>query len=166
MGYGVLVPGPALIQTDATADSKNTLKTLGYTTNGADLVFDGFYVNVPGDENGGDEGPPIEVLMLGMIARVRLELDKYDTAVIDAINARYWANPVPTVGTPPTVGIMMFANDYTFRLKVTTTVRTYDFPRAFTRGPIEMPRYGSKYSMVVCEFECHKNAWGVLFTLT
>jgi hypothetical protein len=164
VSYQVFVPGAALIQVDA-GETPGVLVDLGYSRNGVDIALDGFYVNVPGDENGGDEGPPIEVLQLGQTARVRLELTKWDPAVIDVLNSRRWGGGA-TPGTPPSVGIMMFGGAYTHRLLIKTTSRPFNFVRAFVRGPIEVPQYGSKFATVVCEFECHKNADGVLFNTT
>lgn len=170
MAKAVHVPGTALIRIDV-SEAHDSLSDLGYCRNGADIVFDGFFINVPGDENGGDEGPPIEVLQLGQMARVRLEMTKYEASIIDVINSRIWGTAGGTDelvagGTPPAVGRMMFGENLTFRLLVQTTHRAYNFPRTFCRSPIELPQYGSKFSMVICEFECHKSAAGVLFNST
>jgi hypothetical protein len=51
--------------------SAGVLETVGYTRNGADLTTEGFWIDVPGDENGGDSGPPIEIQYVGEMARVR-----------------------------------------------------------------------------------------------
>ena len=45
--------------------------SLGYTRNGVDITFEGFFLDVMGDETGGDDGPPIDRQYLGEIARIR-----------------------------------------------------------------------------------------------
>ena len=74
MAVAVQVAGLATIKIAAAVGSP--LYTLGYTQNGAFITTEGYTVNVPGDENGGDDGPPIEIQSLGETARVRLEFTK------------------------------------------------------------------------------------------
>ncbi len=158
MAAAVQNGGLATIKVDVGAG----LVTLGYTRNGADESEDSFMTDVPGDENGGDEGPPIEIQMMGMIARVRLELTKWDTTVAAAIRARLKS---ATDGTPPTPGTMIFSGAKDFRLLIHSVSLPHNFPRAIPRSAIEMNN-GTKYATLVIEFECHKDANGVLRNAT
>jgi len=134
----------------------------GYTQNGANMTFEGHTINVPGDENGGDEGPPVEIQMLGETARVRLEMTKWDGTVANTIASRA---PGGTPGAAKTPGRLIFANADYMRLTIkpvdpiTGVVNTADvknFPCAVVaRTPIEM-NAGTKYSRFICEFECFK----------
>ena len=62
---------PPQIQVAGLAPIKVDGELLGYTRNGADTTKEAYWLDVPGDENGGDDGPPIDVQYLGEIARVR-----------------------------------------------------------------------------------------------
>lgn len=143
-------------------DAGSGLTLLGYTRNGADVSEDAYMTDVPGDENGGDEGPPIEIQIMGETARVRLELTKWDTTVADLIRARVRA---ATAGTPPTAGTMLFSGTKYFRLLVHGVALPQNFPVAIPRAPIEINK-GTKFATLVIEFECHKDSNGVLYNST
>ena len=159
MSVEVHVPGPALIR--AGTGGGGALADVGYNQNGADIVFQGFFQDVPCDSHGGDDGPPAEVLYHGEIARIRVELTKWDSDVINILNGRL--RGLSTPGTPSGPGVLMFAGEHDFRLLVLTANLPYNFPRTILRAPIEMPRRGSKYSIVVAEFEAHKDGTGLLW---
>lgn len=162
MAIAVHVPGPALIR--AGTGAGGALADAGYTQNGADLSFDGYFQNVPCDSHGGDDGPPAEVLFHGETARIRIELTKWDSDVINILNGRLRGLAAP--GTPSGPGVLMFAGEHDFRLLILTATLPYNFPRTIIRAPIEMPRRGSKFSIIVAEFEAHKDANGVLWNRT
>jgi hypothetical protein len=161
MAKQVNVAGLALIRLGV---GVSALQDLGYTVNGATIVTEGHAVNIPGDENGGDDGPPIEIQMLGETARVRLELTKWDPAVQLVLETRLGGG---TAGTPAAAGTLVFANSNFFRLVVNSPVTPRNFPCAtLVRTPIEINK-GTKYSRLVCEFECYKHPTsGVLWNAT
>jgi len=152
MAAAIQVAGPVEVKVDSS--------TLGWTANGVEATAEAFFLNVPGDENGGDDGPPIDVQYLGEIARVRVELTKWDETVASPVLSRLSAG---SAGTPGTVGTLMFTASKTFSLVLAGTITTYTFPRAFARNNIEVNR-GSKFSRLIIEFECHKNADGLLYS--
>lgn len=154
MAESIQVYGPTQIKVDGTL--------LGYTANGAEITKEASFLNVPGDQNGGDDGPPIDVQILGEIARVRVELTKYDDTIASVLESRV-ANG--TGGVPPTPGTLMFTDTKTRSLVLQGTTRTLTFPRAFPRGNVEVNK-GTKFSRKIFEFECHENADGVLYTET
>lgn len=143
-------------------DYGSGLAILGYTRNGADESEDSYMTDVPGDENGGDEGPPIEIQIMGETARVRLELTKWDATVLAAVRSRTKGG---TDGTPPTAGTMLFSGSKDFRLLIHSVNLPHNFPRAIPRATIEINN-GTKFATVVVEFECHKDANGVLRNAT
>lgn len=138
---------------------------LGYTRNGLTPQEQGYYLNVPGDQNGGEEGPPIEIQALGMTALIRLELTKYDMDVVHYVRRQLAG---VTQGTPAAAGSLMFSAGLVGRLTLVPLAGgtgigiPQNFPRVFTRQPIECGR-GSKFSTLICEFEAHKDASGVLW---
>lgn len=132
---------------------------LGRTRNYVEITKEAFFLDVPGDRFGGDDGPPIEVQYLGEIARVRMELTEYDDTVADKIRARLRAG---TAGVPGTPGGFMFAADLGLRLTIKNANDPRNFNRAFPRMPIEIGR-GTKYSTLILEFECHEDGNGTLY---
>ena len=137
----------------------DALETLGKSRNGVIVRKDAFWLNVPGDDNGGDDGPPIEIQMLGEIAIVRLELTKFDSAILTKVAARLKGG---TEGSAPaTVGSLVFSNNYFYRLLLNNANDPINFLRAVPRGAYEKNR-GTKYQTAVLEFECHRNDSGVL----
>lgn len=160
MATAIQVAGVCEVQVGTSGGS---LQILGKTANGAEVTKEAFHLNVPGDDNGGDDGPPIDIQILGEIARVRLELTKWDVAVSVLVEARA---PSGTAGQPTNAavaaGTLMFTDGETFRLLLNTADTPINFPRAIPRGTIEINR-GTKFSRLIIEFECHKDSTGVLY---
>ncbi len=157
MAVAILVAGLADIQV-FTAGA--TAERLGYTRNGAETTKEGFFLDVPGDQLGGDDGPPIDVQYFGEIVRVRCELTKFDNAVADELKSRTLNG---TAGAPVAAGSLMFgAADKAIRLCIKSAGDPINFLRAFPRFPIEQNR-GTKFSTLKIEFECHANAAGVVY---
>jgi hypothetical protein len=98
---------------------------LGYTRDGAHVSTEAFWENVPGDENGGQQGPPIDIQYMGETARIRLELTKWDTTLADALAARLSGT---TPGVVKTSGTLVFAGGYYFRVLIRTTNTPINFP--------------------------------------
>lgn len=160
MAVTIVVPGLATVKLD-TGDA-NALEILGTTRNGVEITFEGFFLDVPGDENGGDDGPPIDVQYLGETARIRMELTKWDTAIADKITHRERGG---TAGVVPTAGNLQFQGSKSYRLLINTVSVPFNFPRTIIRMPIEINR-GTKFSTLVIEGEAHKNASNVLYDNT
>lgn len=154
------VDGPAVVQVDT--GTSHALETLGYTRDGVEVRFEGHFVDVPGDENGGEAGPPIDVQYMGERAIIRLELTKYDAIVAGKIAARVWGE---TSGVPADAGTLFFGSGKAFRVLINTTERPYNFPRCIPREPIEVNK-GTRFSRLIIVFEAHKDATGVLYNDT
>ncbi len=164
----VLIPqvdGRALIRTGSGTDG--ALEDLGTTRNGVEQYNEPFMLDVPGDENGGDDGPPIEIQYLGELVRMRCELTKFDENVAAKIRKRINENAL-AAGVPPTPGSLLFANDFTFRVLIVPegtygvlyaelkpTNRPVNLPKCVPREPIEENK-GTKYSTLLLEFTAYK----------
>ena len=157
MAVQVVVNGLCRVYLDTGA--ANALEELGRTRNGADVTLESRFVDVPGDEFGGEEGPPVDVQYLGAIARVRLELTKFDDAVADKVRAVLYDG---TAGTPMGPGTLVFQDRQEFRLLLKTVRKPMNFERAFPRQAVEQNK-GTKFSTLVVEFECHEDDVGVLY---
>ena len=151
MAATVLTTGPAVVKLDTGAG--NTLEILGYSAEGVSIREEARMIDVPGDENGGSEGPPIEIQYLGEIHYVTMELTKLDVAVLNKINVRVYGNSTP--GTTSTPGTLMSSNSFRLLILSTTNPRNYLF--AIPREPIESNR-GTKYMRVSMVFECHSSS--------
>lgn len=114
--------------------------------------------DVPGDQNGGSEGPPIDIQYYGQIHRVRLEMSKYDKAVAEKLGARLLGGAAGVIGAN-TPGSLLAGGSLYHRLllKSTTTAggtSARNYVAAICRGAIEVNR-GTRWSRLVMEFECH-----------
>jgi len=141
--------------------ASGALEILGYTRNGADVSEEAFWIDVPGDENGGDSGDPIDIQYLGEMARVRLELTKFDPLVLTKVMKRLNAAG-KTAGSVGTVGQFVFATAVEFRLVLDTPVEPKNFYRAVPRAPTQR-NMGVRFTMKVLEFDCYKNNNGVIW---
>jgi hypothetical protein len=164
MGYQVQVAGKTLVKVGT--GTAGALENFGYTRQGAETRREAYWINIPGDEHGGDEGPPIDIQYLGEVAFVRCEMTKFDADVFRRIAARVKG---ATAGVPASAGTLMFTPDSTnpattnaIRVILSNTAAPVNFPRAIPRAAIEL-NVGTKYSTALVEFECHKDSNGTLY---
>jgi len=141
--------------------SSGLLETLGYTRNGADVSSETFWIDVPGDENAGDSGPPIEIQYVGEMARVRLEMTKWDALVMAKVVKKLNSN-TKVWGAIATPGTFVFMNNLHYRLVVDTPTDPRNFYVAVPRAPTQR-NCGVRFAMKVLEFDCYKNDAGVLW---
>ena len=150
MTIAIQVSGPCLIKLDS--GNANALEDLGYSENGVRIEEEQFHSDVPGDQNGGDEGPPIDVQYFGEIHRLRMELSSWDAAVAAKILAKLKGG---TAGVLGSAGSLMGAGGFYWRLILLTANLPRNYLRAFPRGqPVELNK-GTKYSRLVLNVECH-----------
>lgn len=154
MALAVHVAGPCLIRTDVSG----TLQSLGYSVNGVDIETVEFRENVAGDENGGDAGPPIEVLKHGDLHIVSIEMSKWEDALVRQLETRVKNGTAGSV----TSGILYHANSRFVRLLLTAPNFTRNYLAAIPIGPCHRGQIGSRYSRTRLQFECHA-VGGVLY---
>jgi hypothetical protein len=161
MAITVHVAGLASIKVNLSADYR-VLSTLGYTQDGATIVFRPYYQDVPGDENGGDAGPPIDRVYMGEVAQVQLELTKWDDTLAALLIKRF-RDPTAllTTGQPAGAGTLTFSTAHS--LVVSSPNGIHNFPRAVLDGELQINK-GTKYSRWLLGFTCYKNTSGVLWT--
>lgn len=145
MPIGVQNVGAALVRIDAGAG----LEDLGYSINGVEISDDPYFSDVPSDENGGDEGPPIDVQYFGMTATIRMELSRWDPVVAAKV---FPFGAGGAAGVEGTSGSLMSAAVYRLLILPTSTPRNY--PRAFPTEPIEVNK-GTKYSRLVMTWKAY-----------
>lgn len=161
MAIAIHVPGPTRVWVDT--GPANAWELLGYSRNGIDIDETPYQENVAGDENGGDAGPPIEIVMLGETARLRCEMNKYDTAVMDKLTVRVKGG---TIGHSPTVGTKLFGDGKTFKVWLDCTLDNTQ-SRVYQRcSPLEPSSVGkgARSSTYVVPFNAYKDGSSVLYT--
>lgn len=157
MAVTVYVPGPATIKI---AVPSGSLQTLGYARNETEIILTPFYHDIHSDENGGDQGPPVEKQFLGAVAQIRMRLSKIDTAVADIVEK--FMSGASAVGAPGAAGSLMFAGDNSLRLLIDSATGPRNFLRACPTSPIES-NHGTKAMEKFVEFTAYKNDSGVLW---
>lgn len=151
MATAIHVPGPATVKIDAGQGAG--LETLGLCVEGVDIDEEVYLEDIQGDANGGSNGPPIEIAYFGEIARVRTELNKFDSAVAAKIDTRL---PSKTAGAIGTVGTLLLANAEYFRLLIVPTSTSYarNYLFAIPRNAISR-NISSKHQRLIIDWECH-----------
>lgn len=135
------------------------LELLGYSVNGVNIVERPFFTNVPGDENGGDEGPPVDKQFMGELHYVRLEMGKFDDTIFAKIRAKLRGNTEASSFVP---GTLVSCGGYTYRLLLQGVNFTRNYLVAVPSEPYEI-NVGTRWSRAVIEFECHRNSAGVMW---
>jgi hypothetical protein len=162
MAVTVHVAGLATVKMNLGED--NTMLTFGYTQDGANITFQPFWQDIPGDENGGDAGPPIDKVWMGEIAQVQLDFTKWETTYAQTLSKRLRdAAGTYTVGQPRAAGTLTFTNALCLTLSAPNDV--YTFPRAIPESAIQL-NVGTKYSRLSVSFTCYKSTAGVLWVGT
>ena len=157
MAAAVHVAGTLAISTDVSG----SLAALGYSVNGVNITVLEFMENIPGDEKGGDAGPPIDVLSHGTIHIVEFDMTKWDDALAGQIDTRVKSGTAGSVSA----GDLMRADSKALRLLLNGANFTRNYLHAIPRGNIQLGPVGSRYSRRRFVFECH-DVGGVLYNST
>ena len=160
MAISIQVSGTVLVKVGPQSCQDAALEPLGYTSNGARIQEEDFYEEVHTDEQGGDAGPPVELIYHGKRVRVTLELTKWDGAVADKLAARVSQTSQP--GKQLEAGTPMIANEKAFRLVLKSSVGGWDLPVAIVRGQFEINK-GSRPSRLLISFECYPDSTGIIY---
>lgn len=163
MALAIIYDGPALVRVTGTG---STLGDFAYTADGVRVTQNPFYYQVPGDQNGGSDGPPIDLQILGETADITLDITKFDTTQMGYICSFINGG---TSGVVPTSGTLMFQEAKTFRVLIVPTLnsvvtRPLNFPRCIV-NPVELNK-GVKFTRPFLSFTAHKDDSGILFNAT
>lgn len=160
MATSIIVPGVCTVKIDT--GTSHALETLGISVNGITIEEEIFTADVKGDENGGEEGPPIDVQYFGEIHRITMELNKTDSAVLAKVLPGVYGG---TEGQVSAAGILLGAGGYTWRLLLHSPVLPRNYLKAMLRGQAKGCNRGTKYATQRLVFECHASS-GVLYNTT
>jgi len=134
-----------------------SIQTLGEQSDMTEIREQAFFHNVPGDRNGGPQGPPIEVQWLGSIAIIRCDLSSWDATVVDSLRKRAVNATLGTTIQTEVGKLMLDSNG--IRLTLDCATRPLNFPCCIVREPIQYGK-GTKFSTMAVEFEAHKKPSG------
>lgn len=159
----VQVPGKSLVRVGLNTVSAGVVTPcadaggldLGYTRNQVDISEDTQLLPVPGDENGGDAGDPIEFQVMTKTLHMRCEFTKWNKDGADILRKNGKVQTV--VGGVWTVGSLLYANGDSFAISVTSAVDSYFSVQAYNcicQQPVEIGR-GTRFSVLVCDIEAH-----------
>ena len=162
MAAAISVDGPCEIKVGTGA--ADALETLGHSADGVDIQVDTFDLDVPGHENGGTDGPPIDIQHFGQVHRIRMELTKFDEAVAAKIVNLYNTNGGGTAGTEEhAAGALYAANSAGYRVLLNSTNRPRNYllciPKSFNRVK------GSKHTRLIIEWIAYASG-GVIWNTT
>lgn len=151
MAMQIYVDGPAKITIGGV--------DLGYSMDGVQIIEQAFTEDIPGDENGGISGPPIDVQYFGEIHIVRFEMTKWDDAVLAPVRSRLLAGTAGSIGT---VGTLYAADSKMFSLGIASTNRSRTYSGAIPREANSHNK-GTKFSRQELVFHCYAVA-GTLYS--
>lgn len=156
-----VVAGPVEIWVDTGASL--ALEFLGWSVNGVTIQQVAFHGPIHSDENGGDQGPPVDYQLFGQQHRISMELSKFQDTVLAKLEARYNPN---TVAGNVGVGMLLGCSAAMFRvlLKGPSFVRNY--PACLIPEPIEISPIGSQASRARVSFIAEAPAGDTIWNTT
>lgn len=130
---------------------------LGYTRNGCEIEAVPHMIPVPGDEHGGDDGPPIDYQHLPTLYRIHLSLTKFEKSILEAIEASITGGTAGTFATND-IGVTYIGGSKIYRVTIVTTTSSWvrNFPLCIPTAP---PAYnlGTRFMEATVEFMALRN---------
>lgn len=163
MAVQVVAFGACALKVDT--GTSHALETLGYSDDGVQIEEHGMFYDIPGDQNGGEGGVPIEKQFLGEQHFIRATLTKYDPAIVAKLTARVYGGTAGTMATP---GTLMSSNCYRLLL-YTAQVASVSTSRNYLIAiPIDVIAHnrGAKASRYSVSFVCYPNSSSVIWNTT
>jgi hypothetical protein len=160
MAITILVDKAALIRVGT--GSSGARETLGYNKNDTQVDLNPIWIDVHGDQHGGEEGPPIDAQMLPPFPRIRLELTRVDNAIADKLRALVVGGTAGTY-TDADIGSLQVTDSKAISVFIKSTNRPLSFP--LCRVDVASYGKGTKHSSLIFEFEAFRNlTTGVIFS--
>lgn len=156
-----VVAGPCEIWVDTAAD--RALEFLGWSINGVTIEEIAYHSEIHSDQNGGEQGPPVDYQLFGHQHRISMELSKFQSAVLAKLAPRF--HPLTDAGAV-NVGMLLGCSTATFRLLLLAPNFTRNYPTCVIPDPIEMSPIGSQASRARLSFTANQGIGGVLWDTT
>lgn len=148
---------PVVIKIDT--GTANALEQLGYSVNGCDITEQKYEEPIFSDENGGPQGPPVDIIHHGQVDVITFTSVRFDPAV--AAKVQYVRGT--TIGSAPDPCTLLFADGKTYRVLL---LGDDTFQRNYLRVVVDakrLTRIGAHATEWQVTLTCHKNADGVFF---
>lgn len=158
----LIVQKTGLVTHYTQAPGQNNLVATGYAMDMTRIREQPFWHDVPSDENGGPQGPPIDVQFLGAIVQIQIEMSRWDVAQVALL--RKYASATQGTISPNEVGTFMSNKAVALLCYAPTQPLPLYFPFCIVREPIEFGA-GTKFSSVQLNFTAYKHPTsGVLYS--
>ena len=141
--------------TEVRVNTGSAYEVLGYSRDQVEIREEAFYADVPGDQHGGPEGPPIDVQFLGRVDHVRCELTKFDAAVALKLSSRLSGVATGAAVATANIGDLMIQDSKDFAVFLNNASDPRVYANCIIRQPIEVGA-GTKFSTLILEFEAHR----------
>lgn len=163
MAIDFTVPGICAIKLNT--GTSGAWEDLGRCQDGVSIREMLYSEEVHGDDRGGPQGPPVDINYLGEAHNVRLQLYRYDPAVLSKVAGRVKTTAKSEGAVMPPGHLLVDTAD-AFQLVIDGSGFTRKYERAIPTGAIEIGRVGPHHAVWALEFLCLANDSDVLYTLT
>lgn len=129
---------------------------IGQSMDATDIREIPYHHNVPGDKNGGNQGPPIEVQYLGSTVRISMELSRFNNSAIDTLRKFAALANQGTIDQPAVGALLLQSAALRIYLDAQFSPLPLNFPCCIVREPVSF-NAGTKFSAMRIEFEAHRH---------
>lgn len=133
-----VVAGPAALWVNT--GSLYAMEFLGWSLNGLTIEELTFMAPIHTDEQGGEQGPPVDYQILGYQHRITAELAKFQDSVLQKLASRFNLN---TSASLRGVGMLARCNSAAFRVLIKAPNFTRNYTSVVMPEPIELSPVGS-----------------------
>jgi len=145
-----VVAGPLQVWLDT--GTANALQFLGWNSNGASIEEIPYNAPIHSDENGGEQGPPVDYQYFGMQHRLTFELTKFQPAVLALLAARYNPN---TSSSSVGVGMLLGCSNANFRCLLWGPNFVRNYLAAIPLEPIDWSPVGAQATRIRVSLTCN-----------
>ena len=146
----------------ADTGSSNALESLGYSIGGVNIEERPFNEPIHSDENGGPQGPPVDIIHHGEMHVITFDMVSYDAAVAAKLKAFRGTTDGSAAATP--CGLL-FADSGTHRILLLGSSFTRNYLRCVVSAS-NLGQVGSHASVFRVTIEAYMNASNVLWNTT
>jgi hypothetical protein len=132
-----------------------TLLPLGVATDSIQITERHYYHDIPGDANGGQQGPPIDIQKLGEVHTINIRFSSWHYGNMQALEQHFHATRGEI--TQGEIGTLMFQSGSAIRLLLETAVEedVRNYWHCILREPKTFS-IGTKYTEQSLTFEAHR----------
>jgi hypothetical protein len=176
--YNHHIDGACLVKVEYNVNSNTSgLQTLGYTIDGARLSLHQYERPIHGDQNGGNDGPPVDIIIHGWTVDIALAMVDFDFEVLEDLMHHLTLSAATTPAlpnaaslTPPAPGTLLFGRvggtaQHSVRLVLVTATQPLNFLQCMLTNPHDWNK-GTNERVEVLRFRSFENSNGILSNAT